>query len=75
MPRPFRCRPATVYLFLLTYPIASLYVLLLLAMLCCAVLCRLGQYSPNQFDDDRVRVPLAKFQQAIEDIETDLMDT
>eukprot|EP00904_Undaria_pinnatifida_P007085 jgi/Undpi1/3506/HiC_scaffold_16.g06878.m1 len=36
---------------------------------------KLGQYSTNQFDDDRVRVPLAKFQQTIEDIETDLIDT
>lgn len=33
---------------------------------------RLGEYEVDQFHDDRVKVPLRQFQQAIEDIESDL---
>eukprot|EP00904_Undaria_pinnatifida_P011936 jgi/Undpi1/7873/HiC_scaffold_24.g10345.m1 len=36
---------------------------------------RLGEYSHSNFEDDRVKKPLAKFQRAIEDIEEDLEDT
>lgn len=35
---------------------------------------RLGDYDGNQFSDKRVQAPLAKLQQAIEDIETDMVD-
>lgn len=35
---------------------------------------RLGEYVGDQFDDDRVRTPLAKFQATIEDIELDIVD-
>lgn len=35
---------------------------------------RLGDYETYQFSDQRVRKPLVKFQQAIEDIETDMVD-
>ena len=35
---------------------------------------RLGDYETDQFSDERVRAPLAKFQQAIEDIEADVVD-
>ncbi|CAN0224047.1 unnamed protein product [Ectocarpus sp. 6 AP-2014] len=35
---------------------------------------KLGDYDANQFSDKRVQPPLAKFQQAIEDIETDMVD-
>ncbi|CBN79156.1 Lipoxygenase [Ectocarpus siliculosus] len=34
---------------------------------------KLGQYETHNFDDDRIAEPLAKFQQAIEDIEDDLV--
>lgn len=34
---------------------------------------RLGDYETDQFSDERVRAPLARFQQAIEDIETDMV--
>ncbi|CAM9988636.1 unnamed protein product [Ectocarpus sp. 4 AP-2014] len=34
---------------------------------------KLGQYETHNFDDDRMLEPLAKFQQAIEDIEDDLV--
>lgn len=33
---------------------------------------RIGDYESDQFSDDRVKVPLAKFQDAIEEIESDL---
>lgn len=36
---------------------------------------RLGDYDAHQFDDDRVKAPLAKFQQTIELIETEMVDT
>lgn len=35
---------------------------------------RLGDYEPNHFSDDKVRQPLCKFQEALEDIETELVD-
>ena len=35
---------------------------------------RLDDYETHQFSDQRVQKPLAKFQQAIEDIETDMVD-
>lgn len=35
---------------------------------------RLGDYEADQFSDTRVQAPLARFQQAIEDIETDIID-
>ncbi|CAB1103215.1 unnamed protein product [Ectocarpus sp. CCAP 1310/34] len=35
---------------------------------------RLGDYEANQFSDQRVLAPLAKSQQALEDIETDMVD-
>lgn len=41
----------------------------------CFVLYRLGNYVHKNFDDDRVRTPLTKFQKAIDDIEDDLNDT
>lgn len=45
---------------------------------CVCVVCfprtRLGQYEANNFADDRVRAPLAKFEKTIEDIEVDLTD-
>ncbi|CAN0326469.1 unnamed protein product [Ectocarpus sp. 6 AP-2014] len=34
----------------------------------------LGDYEADQFSDKRVLAPLAKFQQALEDIETDMVD-
>jgi len=34
----------------------------------------LGDYEPDQFTDDKVREPLQRFQQAIEVIETELID-
>jgi len=34
---------------------------------------RLGDYETDQFSDERVMAPLSRFQQAIEDIETDMM--
>eukprot|EP00903_Cladosiphon_okamuranus_P014136 g13137.t1 len=34
---------------------------------------KLGDYEGDQFSDERVRAPLAKFQKAIEDIETDMV--
>lgn len=34
---------------------------------------RLGDYEGDQFKDERVRAPLARFQQAIETIETDMV--
>lgn len=37
--------------------------------------CRLGDYSNDNFEDDRVDVPLAKFKATIEEIEDDLVDT
>lgn len=49
------------------------YVRLLVAVviLCCE---RLGDYETHQFSDKRVEKPLARFQQAIEDIEVDMVD-
>lgn len=35
---------------------------------------RLGEYDTDQFRDERIQAPLAKFQQAIEGIETDMID-
>ena len=37
------------------------------------VLERLGDYEAHHFSDSRVQDPLAKFQQAIEAIETDMV--
>ncbi|CAN0249624.1 unnamed protein product [Pylaiella littoralis] len=36
---------------------------------------RLGQYEEDQFADDRMRAPLAKFKQALEEIEVDIVDS
>lgn len=41
--------------------------------MCC--IHRLGDYSHDNFDDDRVNVPLAKFKAALDDIEEDLTET
>lgn len=35
---------------------------------------RLGDYEPDQFSDTRVHAPLARFQQAIKDLEKDIVD-
>lgn len=35
---------------------------------------RLGDYDTHQFSDKRVQEPLAKYQEAIEDIETEMID-
>lgn len=39
------------------------------------IFCRLGEYSHDNFEDDRANVPLAKFQATIEAIGDDLVDT
>lgn len=39
----------------------------------CVLQQRLGDYEADQFKDDRVRAPLDRFEQAIEDIETDMV--
>lgn len=39
---------------------------------CLHHLLRLGDYDSDRFTDDRVDVPLAKFQEAIEEIGEDL---
>ena len=36
---------------------------------------RLGEYSNDNFDDDRVNTPLKKYQEAIDDINDELEET